>query len=93
MGRIKKFADFVLEGKSVKIIPAGDEEQGDGSDKETEAEVTSFMDAEEDNCPRCGEHVEDCRCDDSDYWSTQTYHRVPKGKVEKPKPKQNFKDQ
>ena len=49
------------------------------------------MDSEKENCPRCGEHVEDCICEEDDPWSTQNYHRVPKGEEHKSKPKQEFK--
>ena len=43
------------------------------------------------DCPRCGEHIDACECAEKDPWSTQVYHRAPKGTEIKPKPKQEFK--
>lgn len=40
-----------------------------------------------DRCPRCGETEKNCKCEDSDYWSTANYHRVPKGKKKEHKNK------
>ena len=45
----------------------------------------------EEECPRCGEHADECQCEEDDPWSTQNYHRVPKGTEHKAKPKQEFK--
>ena len=92
---IKSFKDFVSEGldhvrhKKVKHIE--DHDPNEGMDKDTEKKAEEYLDGEKDNCPRCGEHVEDCICEEDDPWSTQNYHRVPKGEEHKAKPKQEFK--
>ncbi len=36
-------------------------------------------------------HIEDCKCEEDDPWSTQNYHRVPKGEEEQAKPKKKKK--
>ena len=93
---IKSFKDFVLEGldqvRDKKVKHLEDTEHDDGTDKDVEKKAEEYMDDEKDNCPRCGEHIEDCQCEEDDPWSTQNYHRVPKGKEEKAKPKQEFKN-
>lgn len=61
------------------------------SDEETEEELQNYVDDKSDHCPRCGEHEDDCQCGEDDPWSTQNYHRVPKGEIKKSKPKQDFK--
>ena len=92
---IKSFKDFVAEGldhvrhKKVKHIE--DHDPDEGVDKDTEKKAEAYLDKEKDNCPRCGEHIEDCQCEEDDPWSTQNYHRVPKGEEHKTKPKQEFK--
>lgn len=54
-------------------------------------ELKKYVDDNYEICPRCKEHINDCECEESDYWSTETYHRIPKGKEIKNKPKQEFK--
>lgn len=92
---IKKFHEFISEGISdvrhKKVDHLEDKEREDKTDKKTEKEVEEYLDDISENCPRCGEHVDDCVCQEEDPWSTQNYHRVPKGKSEKSKPKQTFK--
>jgi hypothetical protein len=88
MERIKRFIDFVNEEK---VTPAGEDGYEDNFDADLEKEVEDYADKESEKCPRCGEHVDDCQCGSNDYWSTQTYHRVPKGELKKSKPKQEFK--
>lgn len=63
----------------------------DDSDEEAEEEIEKYVNDKSEYCPRCSEHKKDCQCGKDDPWSTQNYHRVPKGEVEKSKPKQNFK--
>ena len=86
--QIKTFAQFVAESTVDHIENI---EISDGSDKKLEAEVAGTNSDEDEECPRCGELPEQCTCLEDDFWSTQNYHRVPKGKVEKSKPKQQFK--
>jgi len=86
--RVKTFAQFVAEGKVDHIENI---EINDGSDEKLEAEVAASSAGEEEECPRCGEMPDTCTCTVDDFWSTQTYHRLPKGKMEKSKPKQQFK--
>lgn len=87
---ILKFHEFISENK---VIPAGIEEPEDGSDKKLEAEVEEYVDKNSEVCPRCNEPFDLCKCTKNDYWSTHTFHRAPKGKIEKSKPKQQFKQQ
>jgi hypothetical protein len=84
---IKKFADFINE----KQIKPADDGYQDNFDKDLESKVQDYIEKNSDNCPRCGEHMDDCQCDINDYWSTQNYHRVSKGITKKLKPKQKFK--
>lgn len=82
MKRIQSFKNFIIESLY---------EDNDSSDTELEKEIEDYKESKRDKCPRCGEYADDCQCNSSDYWSTQTYHRVPKGEYEKSKPKQKFK--
>lgn len=86
--RVKTFTQFINEEKVDHIE---DIEIQDGSDEKLEAEVTADGSYEDEECPRCGEMPDKCTCPEDDFWSTQNYHRVPKGEVEKSKPKQEFK--
>ena len=46
------------------------------------------------NCrrlPKVWRASRSCECAEKDPWSTQVYHRAPKGKETKQKPKQEFK--
>jgi hypothetical protein len=63
----------------------------DGSDIKSEEEIQKYVEDNADYCPRCSEHISDCQCDSKDPWSTQNYHRVPKGEVKKSEEKQKFK--
>jgi len=93
MERIKSFKNFVAKSLNEENVkPAGSDELDDGSNKELEKSIKDYTESEFDKCPRCGEYIDDCKCSSSDYWSTQTYHRVPKGEYKKSKPKQKFKD-
>lgn len=84
---VMTFAQFLNETQ-VKHIE--NIEISDGSDEKLEAEVATD-DAGDEECPRCGEVPEECSCPADDFWSTQNYHRAPKGEVKKSKPKQEFK--
>ena len=86
--KVKNFFQFISE-ENVKHIE--DIEISDGSDKDLEAEVYGKESDEEESCARCGEMPQDCSCAKDDYWSTQTYHRVEKGKTKEANPKQKFK--
>jgi hypothetical protein len=89
------FARFLSEEldqtrhKAAKHIE--DIETDNESDKKTEKDAQDYLDDKSDYCPRCSEHKDDCQCQEDDPWSTQNYHRVPPGKKEKSKAKQEFK--
>ena len=86
--KLLKFSEFINENN---IKPAGIEEPNDGSDKDLEKKLSDEAGEQSERCPRCNELFDDCSCSEDDYWSTQTFHRSPKGKVETSKPKQQFK--
>lgn len=89
---IKKFKDFLFEEQRHKPVDHIEKQEiSDGSDPDLEKEAEDFITDEEENCPRCSERYEDCKCPSDDPWSTQVYHRAPKGEIVKGKPKQNFK--
>jgi hypothetical protein len=90
---ILSFADFIAEKSFTGDRPnhIEDIEIEDKHDDETEEEVEKYLDKKGETCPRCGEDIEDCTCEEEDPWSTQNFHRAPKGKLKKNKPKQNFK--
>lgn len=82
MKHISSFGDFITEGtKEKKVNHIEDIEIGDGTDEKAEKEAHDFI--EGDSCPRCGERPSDCKCESNDPWSTQNYHRVPKGNIKK----------
>jgi len=94
MKYVRSFISWLSEGSSIKdkkINHIEDIKLNDGSDKDLDKENADYLETEGEYCPRCKERMEDCRCEDDDFWSTQTFHRVPKGKVVKSKPKQEFK--
>ena len=95
---IKNYKDFLFEVRDKKHEPAGEKADKDrkegnhaGKDEELEKEINDELTDVAEDCPRCGEHVSSCQCAEKDPWSTQVYHRAPKGKEFKPKPKQEFK--
>jgi|TARA_Y100000389_G_scaffold139097_1_gene136846 formamidopyrimidine-DNA glycosylase len=92
---IKSFKDFINEDleqvRDKKVKHLEDTDHKDGSNKELEKETEEYLDKIAEDCPRCGENIEDCLCEEDDAWSTQNYHRVPKGTEHKAKPKQEFK--
>ena len=59
--------------------------------KDRQKKISDGLDKVEEECVRCGEHLDACKCPEEDPWSTQVYHRAPKGKEYKGKPKQEFK--
>ena len=95
---IKKYSEFLLEVRDKKYEPAGEKAAKDhkdgkhkGADAELEKEINDELEQQAEDCPRCGEHIESCKCEEEDPWSTQNYHRAPKGTEKKSKPKQEFK--
>jgi len=95
---IKKYNEFLLEVRDKKYKAAGDKAEKDhkdgnhsGVNKELEKEINDELEQVAEDCPRCGEHIESCKCEEEDPWSTQNYHRAPKGTERKAKPKQQFK--
>lgn len=95
---IKKYNEFLLEVRDKKYKAAGDKVDKDhkdgkhkGVDKELENEINDELEQVAEDCPRCGEHIESCKCEEEDPWSTQNYHRAPKGTEQKAKSKQEFK--
>lgn len=73
---VLKFSDFIKENDT---------------DKNTDKDVKKYIDSKVEECPRCGERIEKCSCEEDDSYSTHNSHRAPKGKIIKPKPKQEFK--
>ena len=93
---IRNYADFLLEVRDKKINHAGDKEEKDfkktnGSNPDLEKKIADELEAVTEECARCGEHLDACKCPTEDPWSTQVYHRAPKGEEHKGKPKQQFK--
>lgn len=84
---------WLIEGQRHKPVNhIEDIKIDDDSDKKAEDEIQDYLEDNIDTCARCGEHIDDCKCESGDPWSTQNFHRIPKGDVEKSKPKQNFKN-
>jgi hypothetical protein len=83
MKHIKPFEHFLYEAQRDKPVDhVEDIEIKDKSNKKVEKDAQDYVADMVDYCPRCGEHVDDCECKSIDPWSTQNYHRVPKGKTE-----------
>ncbi len=89
MKYFKNFIQFLSEGETTVVKVAGKEYESP-NDKELEKEVEKYMDDVDEDCPRCGEAPENCKCEGDDQWSTQNYHRVPKGEKVKNEPNQKF---
>lgn len=91
---VKPFKDFIAENAVKHPKPNHIEDidkKDDGTNKELEKKVQDDLEEISEECVRCGEHIDDCTCPSEDPWSTQVYHRTPKGEVEQSKPKQQFK--
>ena len=95
---IRNYRDFLLEVRDQKHEPAGEKVEKDhkdgkhsGVDSKLEKEIEDELEANAEDCPRCGEHIESCECAEKDPWSTQVYHRAPAGDKQTAKPKQEFK--
>ena len=54
-----------------------------------DSDISTYGDAVDGTCPRCGEDEEHCNCED-DPWSTVNYFRLPKGEIIKSPQKQKF---
>ena len=95
---IKNYKDFLLEVRDKAVKHAGDKEEknfkdgktGD-TDKELEQKLEDDLEEIAEDCPRCGEHIDACKCEEEDPWSTKVYHRAPRGEEYKGKAKQQFK--
>jgi|TARA_R110000796_G_scaffold49034_1_gene117397 hypothetical protein len=97
---IRNYKDFLLEVRDKKYKAAGDKAEEDhkegdhkGVNSELEKEINDELEQVAEDCPRCGEHIESCECAEEDPWSTQNYHRAPKGSEYKAKPKQQFNNE
>ena len=95
---IKNYREFLFEVRDKKPEPAGEkvakahkDNKHKGSNEELEKEIADELEEIAEDCPRCGERFESCKCETEDPWSTQNYHRTPKGIEQKTKPKQEFK--
>jgi len=92
---VKSFKEFVNEEldhvRHKKVKHVEDHDPEDGKNQKAEDEAEEYLQKVEEDCPRCGENVDNCICEEDDPWSTQNYHRVPKGDEYKAKPKQQFK--
>jgi formamidopyrimidine-DNA glycosylase len=67
---IKSFTDFVNEEldhvRHKKVKHVEDHNPEDGKNKEAEDAAKEYLEDVEEECPRCGEHVEDCQCEEDD---------------------------
>ncbi len=92
---IKSFKDFITEELShvrhKKVKHVEDHDPEEGMNKEAEKKAEEYLQKVEEECPRCGEIADECKCEEDDPWSTQNYHRVPNGDKLKAEPKQEFK--
>ena len=86
---IQSFEQYILSEEEAKHIE--DIEIDDESDKKHDKELEDGEDEDIDHCARCGERNVECSCEDDDAWSTQTFHRVPKGEEKSTEAKQKFK--
>ena len=94
---IKNYREFLFEVRDKTPDKAGDKvdknhKDGNhkGVDKKLEKEIGDELEDDTEDCPSCGEHIDACECAEKDPWSTQNYHRAPKGVEQKSKPKQQF---
>ena len=91
--KLKKFIEFINEyddNGPLSINIAG-QKTPLNNDPALDKEVEKYMDKMDEDCPRCGEAPEDCRCENDDFWSTHTYHRTPAGEKVEIKSSQKFK--
>ena len=94
MKYIYSFNDFINETSMISdsdVRHIEDIKIDNDSNKDAESDAENYINNKSDECPRCGETTEDCECETDDPWSTQNYHRAPKGKVIQNEPKQKFK--
>lgn len=83
MKHIKIFEEFIDEAQRHKPVDhIEDIKPKEDKNSEVEDDARIYVEDNVDYCPRCGEHQDDCECGPKDPWSTQNYHRVPKGNAE-----------
>ena len=87
---VKSYREFIAEGETSVVKAEPETSYEKGTDEETEKKVQKYMDKMDEDCPRCGEPPEVCKCENDDHWSTQNYHRIPKGEEIKNDPEQKF---
>ena len=95
---IKNYREFLFEVRDKKPEPAGEkvdkahnDNKHKGRNEELEKKVADELEELTEDCARCGEHIDACKCSEEDPWSTQVYHRAPAGIKKQGKPKQEFK--
>jgi hypothetical protein len=74
---LKHFINESTKDKSVNHIE--NIKATDKSNIKIEKDTDDYLAIHEEECPRCGEYKNDCKCKSKDPWSTQNYHRIPKG--------------
>jgi hypothetical protein len=50
-------------------------------DEEIEKKIQKHLGDKNDACPRCGEPLRHCKCQEKDFYSTRNMHRIPAGKT------------
>ena len=73
---IKTYKDFLFEVRDKAIKHAGDDIDIVTKEEETEEVVNKYISKKKEHCPRCEEHIKNCKCETDDPWSTQNYHRT-----------------
>lgn len=51
------------------------------ADEELEKNIQKYVEDKHDACPRCGEPLKTCKCQEKDFYSTKNVHRIPAGKI------------
>lgn len=50
-------------------------------DDELEKKIQKHLEDKNDACPRCGDPLRHCQCQEKDFYSTVNVHRIPAGKT------------
>jgi hypothetical protein len=72
---IKKFIDFIQESGRYLNMRKGVDSVDDNADEEIEKNINTYIKDKTEECPRCGESIKDCSCEDDDFRSTININR------------------
>jgi len=72
---IKKFVEFIKEGGRYLNMRKGIDSVDDNNDEDVEKNINSYIKSKTEKCPRCGNTIKECSCEEEDFRSTININR------------------